>query len=288
MSKLKITQLGLGAMGRRMARRLLDAGHAVTVYNRTRAATEPLVAAGARGTEEPREAVDGAHVVVACVRDDEAARSVWLDEARGAARGLGRDTIVIESSTLTPACARELGAAIGAERFLEAPVVGSRPQAEAGQLVHLVGGQAATVERAREVLSALGARVHHVGAIGQAATMKLVVNSLFGIQIAALAETLGLAERSGIAVASALEVLGALPITSPAMAAIGSAITREAWAPLFPIELVAKDFGYALAAAEAVGAKVPTVDAVAAVYEAAAAEGLAQENIHAVAKRYLG
>lgn len=288
MSKLHITQLGLGAMGRRMARRLLDAGHQVTVYNRTPEAADELAAAGARRGEDPRRAVRGADVVVACVRDDEAARAVWLDETTGAASGLGDDTIVIESSTLTPGCARELGAAMGAARFVEAPVVGSRPQAEAGALVHLVGAEAATLERARPVLATMGGAIHHVGGIGRAATMKLIVNSLFGIQVAALAEALGLAEKSGIALGSALEVLGALPITSPAMAGIGNAIAAAKWAPLFPIDLVAKDFRYAVSAAEAVGATVPTADAVRRVYEAAAEEGLGDENIHAVAKRYLG
>src|SRR5271168_1104442 len=139
---MRIAVLGLGAMGRRMAVRLLRAGHSVSVYNRSAGPLHDLVAAGAMAGTTPRAAADGAEIVIAMVRDNEASRAVWCDEQDGALKGIGAGAIAIESSTLTPGWVRELAAKVqqtGAN-LLDAPVVGSRPQADAGQLIHLVGG----------------------------------------------------------------------------------------------------------------------------------------------------
>src|ERR1700761_3541667 len=138
----KIAVLGLGAMGSRMAANLLKAGHQVTVWNRTPDVAAALVAAGAKQVLTPREAAMGADFVIAMVRDDEASRTIWLAPETGALAGLAKDAIAIESSTLSPSWVRELGGVVAKKgvAFLEAPVAGSRPQAEAGQLVYLVGG----------------------------------------------------------------------------------------------------------------------------------------------------
>jgi len=160
----KISVLGLGAMGARMAAHLIKAGHDVTVWNRTADAAKPLVAAGATQAQTPKEAAAGAAFVVAMVRDDDASRRVWLDPDNGALAGMSAGAVAIESSTLTPGWIRELGHAI-AERgvaLLEAPVSGSRVQADAGQLVYFVGGDDTTLARAEPVLKAMGSAVHHV------------------------------------------------------------------------------------------------------------------------------
>ena len=138
-------------------------------------------------------AAAGADVVFTMVTDDAAARQVWLDEAAGALHGLKPGAIAIESSTVTPAFVRELAARVAAReaRFLDAPVAGSRPQAEAGQLVFMVGGEAGTIAAARPLLEVLGARVIPVGTAGQGAVLKLAVNTLFAAQLASLAELLG-------------------------------------------------------------------------------------------------
>jgi len=286
MADTKISMLGLGAMGARMARRLLDAGAELTVYNRTARRTAPLGDAGARVATTPREAVTGAAVVIACVTDDEASRSLWLDEADGALAGLADGAIAIESSTLTPGWVTELGGAMrdAGARFLDAPVLGSRPQAEAGALVHLVGGAPEDVDAAREVLGHVGGALHHVGPVGAGARFKLCANVLFGVQIAALAEALAILDRGGVDASRALEVLGTLPITSAAMKGVGGLIAAERWAPMFPIDLVEKDFRYAIVQAERLGARAPVTRAVREVYEGARADGLGGENIHAVAK----
>jgi 3-hydroxyisobutyrate dehydrogenase len=191
---MRIAVLGLGAMGSRMAARLLGAGHQVSVYNRSAGPAHDLVAAGAVAGKTPRAAAEGAEIVIAMVRDNEASRAIWCDEQDGALRGFGAGAIAIESSTLTPGWVRELGAEVqqAGARFLDAPVVGSRPQADAGQLIHLVGGDADIFDRAKGVLSALGGAAHHVGPVGAGARLKLAVNALFGVQVAALAELLAL------------------------------------------------------------------------------------------------
>jgi 3-hydroxyisobutyrate dehydrogenase-like beta-hydroxyacid dehydrogenase len=282
-----------------MAHRLLDAGHAVTVWNRDPARAEALVAAGARQARTPREAATGAAVVLSMVRDDAASRTVWFghDAAAadgampastvhrdGALAGLGADAIALESSTVTPAWIAMLGAAVTARgaTLLDAPVVGSRPQAEAGQLVHLVGGDATAFARAHPLLAVLGGAAHHVGALGAGATTKLVVNALFAVQVAAVAELLRLGATHGLDRARTVEVLGALAVTSPAAKGAMALMQAGADAPQFPIELVVKDLAYAVALGEGVPVQPAMTAAAHAVFAAAAAQGLGDRNITAV------
>jgi 6-phosphogluconate dehydrogenase (decarboxylating) len=150
-------------MGSRMAANLLKAGHAVTVRNRSPAKT--LVTAGAQLAASPKAAAQGADFVIAMVRDDDASRDLWLSPETGAFAGLSQGAVAIESSTLTANWARTLGeeAKQRGLTFLEAPVAGSRPQAEAAQLVYFVGGDAAAAARAEPILKAMGSAIHHVG-----------------------------------------------------------------------------------------------------------------------------
>ena len=134
---MDIAVLGLGAMGSRIARNLLDAHHRVTVYNRTPERAASLAALGAIVASSPAEAARGASIIISMVRDDEASRAIWMASDDGALQTAGDETIVIESSTVRPAWVRELAAHAARRnvRFLDAPVVGSRPAADAKQLV---------------------------------------------------------------------------------------------------------------------------------------------------------
>jgi 3-hydroxyisobutyrate dehydrogenase len=285
---MRIAILGLGAMGSRMAKRLLQAGYTVAVYNRSSSPMAELVRAGAIGGKTPRMAAEGAEIVIAMVRDDEASRAVWCDERDGAATALGSGAIAIESSTLSPSWVSELGAKVrntGAA-FLDAPVVGSRPQADAGQLIHLVGGDKEVFDRARNVLSALGGVAHHVGPVGSGATLKLVVNALFGTQVAALAELLALLHRSGGDPVALGEVLSSLPVTSPAAKGALALMLKKLDSPLFPIDLVEKDFAYTLAHAGTASTELPLTRAAHGLFAKAKAEGLEGSNITALARLY--
>lgn len=283
---MAIAFLGLGAMGSRIAVKLLDAGFDLTVWNRDAAKTSALVGKGAKVAASPRAAVAAADIAFSMVRDDEASRSVWLDARGGALAAMKPGAIVLESSTLTLAFVHQLAAAAGAAglNFLDAPVVGSRPQAEAKQLIHLVGGEAGTLARAEPVLRAVGGAIHHAGPVGSGMAMKLAVNALLGVQVAAVAELLGVLARQGIAGERAAEILGATPVASPAAKAAMASMVAAAYAPLFPVALVEKDLTYAAAGAQAACAETPVSRAAGAVFAAAIANGLGAEHMTAVRK----
>ena len=285
---MTISLLGLGAMGARMAGRLLDAGHTLTVWNRTPERAAPLAERGATVADTPRDAARGADLVIAMVTDDGASRAVWTGPD-GALAALAPDAVAIESSTLTVGWVRELADAVAARgaRFLDAPVAGSRPQAEGGHLIYLVGGEAGALDRARPVLDAMGGAVHHVGPAGHGAALKLAVNALFAVQVAAVAEWVAALGAAGVDEGRAAEVLAAVPVTSPAAQGALRAIHARAFAPLFPIDLVAKDLGYGAALAREAGVAAPTTEAVRDVFERARAEGHGGDNITGVARLFL-
>ncbi len=288
MKKPTVAVLGTGAMGSRMVKQLLKAEFPVVVYNRSRDRLRTLEVDGATVVGSPREAARRSQVVISMVTDDKASREVWLDSEVGAAEGLQKDAIAIESSTVTPGWVRELGGKIeeAGARYLAAPVVGSRPQADAGGLIYLVGGAAATLAAAKEVLQAMGSTIHHIGGPGDAATMKLAVNALFGCQVAVLAEVVGLIGRAGIDVKNALSIMASMPVSSPAMQAVGAQIVARSFAPLFPVKLVEKDFCYLEETARALAAELPACSAVGEVYASAHRKGLGGENISGIVRLY--
>lgn len=280
-----IAFLGLGAMGSRMAQRLIDAGHDVTVWNRTPAAAEPLATKGATAAATPKAAANDADIVFSMLTDDNAAREVWLAGGTGAVNALRPGAVAIEVSTVTPAWIRELNEAVmsrGAS-LLDAPVAGSRPQAEAGQLIFMVGGEAAAIETARPALVPLAANIVHVGAVGQGAVLKLAVNTLFAAQLQSIAELLGFLTRNGFEPARAAELLGQFPIVAPPLAGAAKMMAAKSTAPLFTIDLIAKDLGYILETAAASGAELPGAAHVRGIFGKAQANGLGQSNISGLA-----
>ncbi len=285
----KIAFLGLGAMGSRMAARLLAAGHAVTVWNRSAERTAPLVDNGAQAAATPAEAAAGAEVVIAMLRDDSASEAVWCDPESGAVEGMREGALAIECGTLTVDWTRRLGESLAARglRFLDAPLAGSLPQAEAGQLIFFAGGPAASLKAAQPLLLAMGAVVHHAGsAVGSGMAVKLMVNALFGLQVAAVAEVLALGEALGVPANQGAEILGETPVLSPVAKAAAAAMVARAYPPMFPIDLVEKDFGCVAATAEAAGTAVPLSQAARAVFAQAKAAGYGGDNITGVAQLY--
>jgi 3-hydroxyisobutyrate dehydrogenase len=259
----------------------------VTLWNRTQEKIAKLAQAGAAIAATPRAAVGEADLVIAMVRDDDASRFVWLDPHVGALAALPRGCVAVESSTLTIGWARALAerCAAAGVNFLDAPVVGSRPQAEAGSLIYLVGGQREILDRAQPVLRTMGGAVHFAGPHGAGAAVKLAINALFGIQVAALGEIIGMMRGIGIDVATAMEIVGATPVCSPAAKVSATAMLARNFAPLFPIELVEKDFGYALAVfgSHEVG---PVTVAARSVFARAMQQGLGADNLTAVVRLY--
>lgn len=283
MSKTKVAVLGLGIMGSGMARCLIEGGFDVAVWNRSRAKAEPLGAAGARVGDTPARAAEGADFVVAMLADDGASRTAWTG-AEGALAAMKPGAAAIESSTLTAAWVRELKLIAGARGIglLDAPVTGSKAQANEGKLRFFVGGEAEVVARSQPVFDAMGTEVIHLGASGAGATLKLVNNFLCGVQVASLAEAIAMLERSGLDVPRAVDLLGAGAPGSPIVKMLAQRMLDRAYEPNFLMPLMAKDLGYATAEFAAQGIALPSADAARARFEAAAGAGLADRDMSAV------
>lgn len=286
----RIAILGTGAMGSRMALNLLKANYRVIAYNRTADKVKSLLDAGAIYAATPREAAEQADIVISMVSDNDVSRKVWLDSETGAVFGLSKNAIAIESSTLTVDWTKELATEIdlNGTAFLDVPVVGSRPQAEAGKLIYLVGGKTETLKQVENVLlSAGGSTIHHVGEVGRGMAMKLAVNALFGIQVAALAEILGMLTKNGIELAKAIECLGELPVMSLAAKNAANLMLANNHTPMFPVELVEKDFRYVIQTAQAVDAATPASLAIRNIYQDAIANGYSSDNLTSVVRLFM-
>jgi 3-hydroxyisobutyrate dehydrogenase-like beta-hydroxyacid dehydrogenase len=267
-----------------MAARLLAAGHEVTLYNRTAEHAQPLLSKGASFAATPLSAVSGAELVVSMLRDDAASADVWCDGERGALAGLSSNAIAVECSTVTQQWALRLHALVAQRgaQCLDAPVLGSRPQAEAGALIFLVGGDASVLERARSVLSSLGGAILHAGPAGHGATLKLIVNALFGIQVTAMSELLQLARSAGLQEQALPGLLEQIPVVSPAARNATNLMLAGKHDAMFPIELVIKDLEYVRRLDRSTGPHTTLIDATLGRFQQAQARGLGGRNITAV------
>jgi 3-hydroxyisobutyrate dehydrogenase len=274
-------------MGTGMARRVLDAGFPLTVFNRNPAKAEQLGSAGARVAASPREAAAQADIIVSMLADDSAARTVWLGRD-GALAGAAPGSLCIESSTATVGWAHELSAAAAAKgcEFMDAPVTGSRAQAAAGELRFLVGGTAAALERARPVLSAMGKTLTHLGPVGSGALVKLINNFVCGVQVAALAEAVAMIERSGLDRAAALEVLTQGAPGSPLVRTIAARMTAADYTPNFLLRLMAKDLTYAIQEGRSHSVELATAAAALGDFQGAIAAGLGNKDMSAIAEAF--
>jgi 3-hydroxyisobutyrate dehydrogenase len=281
--KQRVAILGLGTMGAGMAKNLLAAGFPVTVYNRTRAKAEPLAASGARIAESPADAGRDAEVIISMLSDETASRAAWAGE-QGALSGVRAGVVLIESSTVTPKWIAELGGMADARGFklLDAPVTGSRVQADAGQLTFLVGGDAAALESVRPALAAMSKEIVHLGPSGSGARMKLINNFLAGVQVASLAEALAWIERASLDRELALKVLKSGAPGSPLLAAIAARMVEAKYDVNFLLSLMDKDLRYASADAATLGVDLRTASSAEARFSEAMSAGLSEKDMSAV------
>lgn len=279
----QVAILGLGVMGSGMAKNLLKAGFALRIWNRTRAKAEPFAAQGAYIADSPADAARGSDAVISMLADDEASRDVWL-RAGGALKAAGGEAVLIESSTVTPEWIAELGAAADARgiALLDAPVTGSRSQAEGGALNFIVGGDGSVLDRVRPVLKAMGQNVLHVGPLGSGARLKLINNFLCGVQAASLAEGLAWIERSGLNREQSLEFLKTGAPGSPLLGALSSRMVEAKYEVNFLLPLMEKDLRYALQDAAKNGVELRTGAAADARFEDAVRDGFTDKDMSAV------
>jgi 3-hydroxyisobutyrate dehydrogenase-like beta-hydroxyacid dehydrogenase len=251
--------VGLGAMGGRMAERLLDAGHAVTGYNRTAAKADWLVAKGLRLGRNPREVAAASEVIFTMVTDPAALEAV-TEGADGILAGMRAGAVLIDMSTVSPEATRALAgkAAARGAHMLAAPVSGSPITLEAGQLSFMVGGDLAVLERVRPYLTAIGPTITHVGEIGLATSMKVATNLGLAVQMLAFCEAVALAEKAGIPRERAVEALVRSVIASPMVKYRAPFVLAMPAEALFDVPMIQKDLQLALDLGRQLGVPLPT------------------------------
>jgi 3-hydroxyisobutyrate dehydrogenase len=282
-AETKVALLGLGTMGRGMALNLLKAGFPLTIYNRTRAKAGALVADGARVAETPARAAEDATVVLAMLADDQASRAAWLGTA-GALAAMQPGSTAIECSTLSPGWVSELNEAAGARglSLVEAPVTGSRAQAEAGQLNFLVGADNDALAPVAPVLRSMSKEILHLGPVGSGAQLKLINNFLCAVQVTSFAEALAWIERTGLNRDAALEFLKKGAPGSGILAAMSDRMTRRTYEVNFLLSLMAKDVRYAHAAAAQQGVHLSMAEPAEALFGKAQQQGQGEKDMSAV------
>lgn len=239
--------VGLGVMGGRVAKRLLDAGHQVTGYNRTRSKAQWLIDAGMMWADSPRAVAEATDIVFTMVTNTKALQAVALGED-GIIAGLSAGKIFVDMSTVSPAAGREMAAQCAAKgvQMLDAPVSGSVVTLEQGTLSIMVGGDPATFEKVKPILLDIGPKVTRVGGNEHAVSMKIATNLSLAVQMLAFSEGVLLAEKSGIRRETAVEVLLNSVIASPMVKYRGPFVLNmpeEAW---FDVNMMQKDVQLAL------------------------------------------
>jgi 3-hydroxyisobutyrate dehydrogenase len=276
---------GLGLMGSRMARQLIEKGFPLTVWNRSPDRARALEAAGARVAESPRALAEASDVVVACVADPAALeRVVFADD--GVLAGARVGFRFVDASTVSPDTSRRVAAAFRARGAdsLEAPMTGSKLGAERGTLLFMTGGRAETHEELLPVLLAMGAKAIHCGDTGQASVVKLIGNTMISFMLEGLCEGILVARRAGVPIETLLDVIMASGYASPYYTFKGDAIQRRDFATHFSIDLLVKDQTLMLAEASNQRVPMPGLAAIREVYQSARSQGLGGEDIVAVIK----
>ena len=262
-----------------MAARLMDKGHTVTGYNRTRSKAQWLIDRGMKWADSPRGVCAAADVTFAMVANSQALAEV-SDGPDGLVAGLGSGKFLIDMSTVSPAASRALAARVcarGAD-MLDAPVSGSVVTLEAGKLSVMVGGRAETFERLKPLLLDIGPKVTHVGENGQALVMKIATNLSLAVQMLAFSEGVLLAEKSGIKREIAVDVLTHSVIGSPMVQYRGPHVLgmpEEVW---FNVNMMQKDMLLALELGRQVDVPLPTTSITNEMLTAARGMGMADQD----------
>ena len=275
----RIGFVGLGVMGGRMVKRLMDAGYAVVGYNRTKSKAQWLIDAGMAWADSPREVAERADVIFTMVTDTKALEAV-TQGPNGILAGLGPGKVYIDMSTVSPTYSRQLAQAV-AERgahMLDAPVSGSVETLEKGQLAIMVGGDKAVFEKVEPILKAIGPKITYIGPNSSAVAMKVAVNLNLGVQMLAFCEAVVMAEKFGIPKETAVEALLKSVAASPMLQYRGPFVLNmpeEAW---FNVNMMQKDLLLALELGRELDVPLPTTAVTNEFLTAARGMGLADKD----------
>jgi len=260
--QVKLGFIGLGNMGSRIAKRLLDHGYQLTVYDLDAAKAQAIAAQGGIAAKSILELALTADVLLSCLTNDEVVRSVF-EGPEGIFARARTGSIVLEMSTISPETSRELHSR-GAERGVEVmdvAISGSTPAAEAGSLTLLVGGNEELFLAAEPIFQAVAKQFHLLGGPGCGTTMKLVVNTLLGVGMQAIAEAVVLGEKAGLERERLLEVLSKTAVIAPAHVGKLARVAINDYSPQFPLRLMNKDFQLILKEAAQEHVPMPVTEA---------------------------
>jgi 3-hydroxyisobutyrate dehydrogenase len=267
---MRVAFLGLGIMGRPMAANLVKAGHEVTAWNRSPGHDVP----GAKIAADPAEAAREKEAVWICVSDTKAVEQV-LFGPNGAAQSLAKGAVVVDSSTISPSASVQFAARVR-ERgcdFIDAPVTGSKIAAEGGTLIFIVGGKEATITRMQPLFDAMGKKLIHMGDNGLGLSAKLAQNLQIAFIYEGLAEGLTLAAKLGVKPEKLIELIQASMIRSGVADYKAPFILKKDYSPNFPLRLMHKDMHLMMDAAKENGVKLPGLEKIDEIYEAASRAG---------------
>lgn len=269
---MRVALIGLGVMGHGMAQQILAHGHALSVYNRSRDRAADLEAAGARVAATPRDVALDAEVLVTVVSNDAALRGV-AEGPDGFIVGIAVGVVVLQMSTVGPDTTAWLDGEVqrrGGE-MVDAPLLGSKPEAESGMLWVLAGGNDASIERARPVLDSVSQTVYHVGAMGQGTRLKLCNNLIVAGVVAAVAEGIALLEAGGVDPQQYIHILKDTNMPSRVWPGKATQMAAGDFAPRFSLDNMAKDVGLAMAFASSLGLELAQAAATRATLQRGAA-----------------
>jgi len=246
--------LGLGIMGSRMARHLLDHGLDLRIYNRSEGAGAELEAQGARLAKTPSEAVEDADIVITMLAHPQAVEAVMLKEGAGLTH-MKKNALWVECSTVNPSFVKQSYQAAQEKglRYLDAPVAGTKPHAENGELVFFVGGDSEDLTEVQPILEHMGRKVMHIGEVSKGASFKMLVNALLAQSMLVFSETVLLGEKMGLDRDFLLDTLPNLVVSAPFTKAKAEMIRKRDYEVQFPLELMHKDLHLASLSAYEVG-----------------------------------
>ncbi len=282
---MKIGFMGLGLMGSRMAKNLIDAGYKLSVYNRTKEKANSLLNYGAEWEESPANLAEKSDILITMLADPAAVEQSASGE-KGFLNSLKENSIWIDCSTVNPSFSKAMAekASEKGVRFIDAPVAGSILPAEKGELIFLIGGEKKDIEESEVILQTMGKKLVHAGGNGMGTSMKMIFNLLLGSAMAAFSEALTLGESMGIEKASLLDALIGSAVVPPFLTGKKDKLKNENFVPEFPLRLMQKDLHLASVSAYEYNASLPVVNSVKELFEMAKNSGMGDEDFSAVYK----
>ncbi len=279
--------IGLGTMGKPMAKNLINKGYLVTVYNRTTDKTIDLMKMGADVVGTPAEVARSVNLMFTMISDDEALKQVYYGE-NGIMNGIHPGLTIIDCSTVSPDLSRSFGKDLEARYvdFLDAPVTGSKPAAISGTLTFMVGGKKEVLDDHMDTFKALGSKVLHMGPSGSGSQAKIAHNTIVGINMVALTEGMSIAAKAGIDMEKFIEVVLAGGASSKMAELKGNRILDRNFSEQFSLQLMLKDLNLSSDLTGLMKIPAPMLQAARTIFQMAANKGLGPEDLSSVIQCY--